>query len=65
MEVPFEEKDILDITPDDVCSLVGRKENQRLDFKGKCKEGDPENKEIAKDICAMANADGGYIVIGA
>jgi len=52
-----------DITSDDLDALIGREENQRLEFKENY--GRDDNKEIAKDICSFANADGGYIVIGA
>jgi len=36
-------------------------ESTRLEFKGKI---DSNNKEIAKDISAMANAEGGFIIYG-
>ena len=59
----FEDKTIDSLTSDDLSSLMSRDENQRLDFK---REYEPhKNLEIARDICSFANADGGYIIVGA
>jgi Schlafen, AlbA_2 len=49
----------------DVDALVGRRENQRLDFKEAIGSRERNNKELAHDLCAFANADGGYMVVGA
>jgi predicted HTH transcriptional regulator len=63
--VYFEEKDIDALSADDLDSLIGRAENQRLDFKREIASGDNNNRELARDLCSFANADGGYIIIGA
>jgi hypothetical protein len=48
---------------EDIANLMKNQieESTRLEFKGKI---DSNNKEIAKDISAMANAEGGFIVYG-
>jgi len=48
---------------EDIANLMRNhiEESTRLEFKGKI---DSNNKEIAKDISAMANAEGGFIVYG-
>lgn len=63
--VLVEDKDIDAIFADDLDSLLGRKENQRLDFKREIGSGDNNNRELARDLCSFANADGGYMIIGA
>ena len=48
---------------EDIANLMKNhiEESTRLEFKGKI---DSNNKEIAKDISAMANAEGGFIIYG-
>jgi predicted HTH transcriptional regulator len=43
--------------------LLGREENQRLELKEALDGIDPY--ELAKDLSSMANADGGYFIVGA
>ncbi len=43
---------------EEVLRLIAGGENQRVEFKREIP------KDIAKDICALANAEGGYIIIG-
>ncbi len=59
----IEEKNSEEITRVDIDSLLGREENQRLDFKETL--GTTPNYEIAKDLACFANAEGGLIVYGA
>jgi predicted HTH transcriptional regulator len=59
----LEDKEAHQIADADFDTLIGREENQRLEFKETI-EGVP-NPELAKDIGAMTNADRGYIIIGA
>ena len=59
----FEDKMPEEINPEDLDRIIGREENQRLEFKKTYEH--VENLEIAKDICSLANADGGYIIVGA
>ena len=61
---------ISEITDQELTSLIGyQEENQWIDFKLKDYHRDPNDREkhkreICKDITAMANAEGGYILIG-
>lgn len=60
-------KPLAELTYDDIVELVEvrqEREGRRLDYKGAI--GDPEKakKELAKDVCAFANSDGGVLVIG-
>lgn len=50
-----------DITSDDIESLIGQKERNRLEFK----EQIPDSWKMLREVCAMANADGGLIIFGA
>ena len=59
----LEEKNLSEITAADLDSLVGREENERLEFKEAI--GNTPNFEIAKDLSCLANARGGLIIIGA
>lgn len=52
-----------EITPVEIAALVGRPENQRLEFKQTI--GNTTSYELAKDLASIGNADGGCIVIGA
>jgi len=61
----FEDKMPSELCSSDVDGLIGREENQRLDFKETIESGDLANRELARDICSFANAEGGYMVIGA
>lgn len=53
------------ITSKDVDGLVGTNESQKLEFKQELELGDRSNKELLRDIVAMVNSGGGYIIIGA
>lgn len=59
----LEELKIASIDERVVDSLVGREENQRLEFKETI-DGVPGN-EVAKDLLAMTNGSGGFLIIGA
>lgn len=62
MSMPhLETMDILEITETDIQNLVGRSENQLLEFKSQEIDG----YKFAKVVSGFANAKGGYIVIGA
>jgi hypothetical protein len=50
------------IGPDDLATIIGREENQRLEFK-KTIISTPA-PEIARDVSSLANAEGGFIIIG-
>ena len=60
----FDNRPIAEITESELTGLIGnQEENQWVDFKQKAY--DVEDKgEICKDVTAMANTDGGYILIG-
>ena len=53
---------------DELCTVVGRRmETKDLDYKGPCAWDETDKRaccEIVKDILAMANTLGGYLVIG-
>lgn len=57
----MEQKTLSEITAADIQGLIGRSENQHLEFKSQEIDGD----KFAKVISGFANAEGGYIVIGA
>ena len=62
----FFSKPVTALTYEDIESLTstGEPESLVLDYKA-CVEGaDRDKKELAKDVSAMANSSGGYIVIG-
>lgn len=61
----IEEKGLADISPADIEALVGQKERNRLEFKETVGNGASELMEFLRDVCAMVNADGGIIVVGA
>ena len=51
----------------DFRQLVGAIENEHFDCKSqpyRLEEGEKQKRELAKDVSAFANADGGYIFIG-
>lgn len=66
----FDNRSIAEITGSELTCLIGNQaENQWVDFKREEYHKDPKKpdkhqREICKDITAMANADGGYILIG-
>lgn len=59
-------KPVSQLTEEDIQSLVDNKERESsvLEFKQEISGTDREKKEIAKDISAMANAEGGYFIVG-
>lgn len=63
MRALLEDTRIVDVTSVELDGLVGREENQRLEFKETLDGVD--SYELAKDLASMANADGGYFVVGA
>ncbi len=66
----FDNKSISEITDQELKNLVGnQEENLWIDFKQQdyhrdSTDPDKYHREICKDITAMANAEGGYILIG-
>ncbi|MDE0636302.1 MAG: ATP-binding protein [Candidatus Poribacteria bacterium] len=66
----FDNKPISEITDEDLTDLIGnQEENLWIEFKRKHYEGyntknEKYRREICKDVTAMANAEGGYILIG-
>ena len=66
----FENRLISEIQDQDLIDLIGnQEENLWIDFKerhyeGYKTDGEKYKREICKDVTAMANAEGGYILIG-
>ncbi|MDE0683982.1 MAG: ATP-binding protein, partial [Candidatus Poribacteria bacterium] len=66
----FNNRSISEITDQELTDLIGnQEENLWIDFKLKPYQRDPDDSEkykheICKDVTAMANAEGGYILIG-
>ena len=63
----FDNRRIVEIDPQELISLIGnQEENLWIDFKKHDYPKDPDKRrrEICKDVTAMANAEGGYILIG-
>ena len=66
----FDNRQISDIKHQDLINLIGdQEENLWIDFKerhyeGYKTDGEKYKREICKDVTAMANAEGGYILIG-
>lgn len=63
----FDNRRISQIAPQELIDLIGnQEENLWIDFKKHDYPKDPDKRrrEICKDITAMANAEGGYILIG-
>lgn len=66
----FEDRSVTEITDQDLQNLIGyQEENLWIDFKRQEYQQYKNNREkyrreICKDVSAMANAEGGYIVIG-
>jgi hypothetical protein len=59
----LEENRISDLTAAHLDGLLGREETQRLELKETIDGID--SYELAKDLASMANADSGYLVVGA
>ena len=61
---------ISEITDQELKNFIGnQEENQWIEFKREDYHHDPNDpekhkREICKDVTAMANAEGGYILIG-
>ena len=66
----FDNRNISEIAPQELIDLIGnQEENLWIDFKKMEYKKDPTDtekhkREICKDVTAMANAEGGYIIIG-
>ena len=66
----FDNRRISEITSQELIDLIGnQEENSWIDFKQQDYHRDPNDlekhkREICKDVTAMANAEGGYILIG-
>ncbi len=68
----FDNKPISEITDQDLIDLIGNEKEEEkswIDFKREHYKGYKNNtedykREICKDVTAMANAEGGYILIG-
>lgn len=66
----FDNRSISEITDRELIALIGnQEENLWIDFKQQDYHRDPNDlekhkREICKDVTAMANAEGGYILIG-
>ena len=65
----FDNQKISEITPQELVNLIGnQEENLWIDFKQDyhkdSNDPDKHKREICKDVTAMANAEGGYIIIG-
>ena len=66
----FDNRRISEITEQELKDLIGnQEENLWIDFKQQDYRRDPDDlekhkREICKDVTAMANAEGGYILIG-
>jgi hypothetical protein len=62
--LPRQPRDVTEATLDEVCR-TGWPESQTLDFKQELPGVDARGRnEFLKDVCAMANADGGDLVYG-
>lgn len=59
-------KPISQLTEEDIKTLVDNHERESsiLEYKQEIYGTDHEKKEISKDVSAMANAEGGYLIIG-
>ena len=66
----FDDKPISEINDQDLIDLIGNQEEDLwIDFKEQHYHGYKNNpeiykREICKDVTAMANAEGGYIIVG-
>ncbi len=59
--MPLGYKRVRDLTPQDIHGLVGTQEDVELDFK---REPYANGYDLCIDVAFMANAEGGYIVVG-
>lgn len=59
--MPLGYKRVRDLTPEDIRALVGTREHVELDFK---REPYANAYDLCIDAAFMANAEGGYIVVG-
>lgn len=59
-------KSVSQLNEDDIKTLVENKERESsiLEFKQELSGTDHEKKEISKDVSAMANAEGGFVIFG-
>lgn len=59
-------KPVSQLTEADIQTLIENKEKESsvLEFKRELKGGDGEKREISKDISAIANTEGGYLIVG-
>ena len=59
------EKNIVDITLDDIYSLVEDEtdENNFIEYKGEL-DKNGEKKHIPRTVCGFANSDGGLLILG-
>lgn len=65
----FEGRRPSELSPTDIRSILGRREDIEIDFKqvAYSQTGKPENEwklSLLKDVTAMANTNGGYLFIG-
>lgn len=62
----FFSKPVNALTYEDIESLTstGQPESPVLDYKARLEGADRDKKELAKDVSAMANSSGGYVLIG-
>jgi hypothetical protein len=75
IEMWFDNRQISEIKPEEIVDLVNRKivEDQCLEFKQEpyrllknsdSKDREEQKTELCKDVASIANAEGGYIIIG-
>jgi hypothetical protein len=57
--------DPLRLSADHLADLIGVEESQNLDFKRSMSTNDEGKREFLRDVVAMTNGGGGYLVIGA
>ena len=57
-------KQLDEITAEDLRQLLGTQESLHLEFKESYESNDRGKSEILKDVTALANAEGGYLVVG-
>ena len=62
----FFNKPVSQIEYEDIEALTSSEELESiiLDYKRTVSGSESDNKEIAKDICALANSQGGYLIVG-
>jgi predicted HTH transcriptional regulator len=64
--MPFLSKAVGDLAYEDIDELLATKaqESLTLDYKKELQDSDRDRLELAKDVSALANSQGGRIVIG-